>query len=413
MRGVLTVREHEKLAVGPSLSKEDVTYLEQFAGQVLKRRDGDLAASNYVGVITTKRGMVVEILPKIDLGGTADPDHEKTRQTFLRMLRCWRRLGVGEKGLPESSIRATPRFPMLDIFVRQFLANLNALAHNGLARRYVSVEENLLCLRGWLLFREQIRENLTNQARFYVAHDELSVNRPANRLIHSALIKIAAGVRSGANRQLLRQLTAAFADVPQATNLYADWQKHHVDRSMQHYGRVMQWVGLFLFNEGLTTFSGPHANLSLLFPMEQVFEDFVTHSFRRHQQDYDVVAQGPQKPLAETDGEEVFTMKPDISLMDRGRVAFILDAKWKAIEVPGADSKHGIDQADMYQLYAYGTRYQCDAVALIYPRTRNFTTELYYRFFNGPLLICLPFDVANPADSVQRLMKVLKGLPEN
>ena len=49
---------------------------------MLKRRDGDLAASNYVGVITTKRGMVVEILPKIDLGGAADPDHEKTRQTF-------------------------------------------------------------------------------------------------------------------------------------------------------------------------------------------------------------------------------------------------------------------------------------------------------------------------------------------
>ena len=413
MRGVLTVREHEKLDVGPSLSKEDVTYLEEFASKVLKRRDGELAASNYVGVITTKRGRVVEILPKIDLGGAADPDHEKTRQTFLRMLRCWRRLGDGEKGLPESSIRALPRFPMLDIFVRQFLVNLNALAHNGLARRYVSVEENLPCLRGRLLFREQIRENLTNQARFYVAHDELSVNRPANRLIHSALIKLASGVRIGANRQLLRQLTAAFTDVPQATNLYADWQKHHIDRSMQHYGRVMQWVGLFLFNEGLTTFSGRHANLSLLFPMEQVFEDFVTHSFRRHQKDYDVVAQGPQKQLAEIDGEEVFTMKPDISLKDSARVEFILDAKWKAIEVPGADSKHGIDQADMYQLYAYGKHYQCDAVVLIYPRTKGFTTELYYRFFNGPPLICLPFDVTKPADSVQRLMKVLRDLPEN
>ena len=33
----------------------------------------------------------------------------------------------------------------------------------------------------------------------------------------------------------------------------------------------------------------------LLFPMEQVFEDFVTHSFRRHQERYTVTAQGPQK----------------------------------------------------------------------------------------------------------------------
>ena len=404
---VLTVREHEKLEVGPLLSKEDVADLEAVARKVLKRRDGDLAASNYVGVITTRRGMVVEILPKIDLGGASDPGHEETRQRFLRMLRCWRRLG---EALPESGIRAMPRFPMLEIFVRQFLVNLNALTRNGLARRYVPVEENLPCLRGRLLFREQIRENLTNQARFYVAHDELSVNRPANRLIHSALTKLAPGVRSGENRQLLRQLTAAFTDVPQATNPYADWQKYHVDRSMQHYGPVMQWVGLFLFNEGLATFSGRYANLSLLFPMEQVFEDFVTHSFRRHQKDYDVAAQGPQKQLAKIDGKGAFTMKPDISLKDRERVAFILDAKWKAIEPHGDDPRHGIDQADMYQLYAYGKRYECDAVALIYPRTGIFKTELCYRFFDGLTLICLPFDVAKPKCSVRRAMQVLRGL---
>ena len=72
---------------------------------------------------------------------------------------------------------------------------------------------------------------------------------------------------------MLRELTAAFAGVPQAVNLHGDWRKHRVDRSMRHYGPVMQWVGLFLFNRGLSTFAGRHVNLSLLFPMEEVFED--------------------------------------------------------------------------------------------------------------------------------------------
>lgn len=49
-----------------------------------------------------------------------------------------------------------------------------------------------------------------------------------------------------------------------------------MDRSRPHYGSVMQWVGLFLFGQGLTTFSGRHRNHSLLLPMEDVFEDFVT-----------------------------------------------------------------------------------------------------------------------------------------
>ena len=188
MRGVVTVREHERFENKSSLTAQDAIDLRAVARKVLKRKDGDLAASNHVGVIITRRGLVLEILPKIDLGGEADPDYEKTRQTFLRMLRCWR--GLGE-ALPESGIRAMPRFPMLDVFAQQFLVNVNALARAGLARRYVPVEENLPYLRGRLLFRDQLRTNLSNGSQFFVAHDELSVNRPANRLIHTALARLA------------------------------------------------------------------------------------------------------------------------------------------------------------------------------------------------------------------------------
>ena len=178
---------------------------------------------------------------------------------------------------------------------------------------------------------------------------------------------------------------------------------------MHHYAPVMKWVGLFLFNKGLTTFAGRHENLSLLFPMEKVFEDFVTHSFRRYQQRYEVTAHHPQKRLATKDGKEVFTTKPDIVLRDRGRFVFILDAKWKDIETRSGDLRNGIDQADMYQLYAYGKRYGYDAVALIYPRGAEFTSELSYRFFDGLPLVCVPFDVTEPGESVRQSLRALGG----
>ena len=406
MRGVYTVREHEAFEVGSLLSKGDLLDLEAVGKDVLKYKDGGLAASKYVGVVTTKRGTVVEILPKIDLGGEPDPDHETTRCLLLRMLRSWRRF---EKvpTLPESGIRAMRRFPMLEVFVRQFLTNLNTLTRGGLARRYVPVEENLPYLRGRLLFREQIRENLVNQARFYVAHDELSVNRPANRLIHSALTRLTPLVRDTENRRLMQQMRVGFADVPRSDNPHADWQRHQVDRSMPHYGPVMQWVGLFLLGHGLVTLSGRHRNLSLLFPMEQVFEDFVTHSFRRYQSDYRVTAQGPQKPLASLDGRDAFMMKPDISLRKGARVAFILDAKWKNLDTSFDAPRHGIDQADLYQLYAYAKGYDCNAVALVYPRSQNFRTKLQYRLLDDVTLLCLPFDVAHPQESVRHSMAAL------
>lgn len=407
-----TMQEHESFDSG-KLHQADFEELKSIANTnaVLQRsQKGGVEAANYVGVITTRRGTVLEILPKIDLGGEPDSDHETTRRLFLRMLRCWRRFQKAPT-LPESGIRAVRRFPMLEVFVRRFLDSLNALARAGLARRYVPVEENLPYLRGRLLFREQIRENLVNQARFHVAHDELSVNRPANRLIHSALARLKPLVRDTENRRmlgLLRQLME-IAEVPQAASTHADWQRHRVDRSMPHYGPVMQWVGLFLFGQGLATYSGRHRNLSLLFPMEEVFEDFVTHSFRRYQSTCNVSAQGPRQYLARRiDGREAFLMKPDISLRKNDRVVFILDAKWKRIDPSGDAPKHGIDQGDMYQLYAYGKRYGCDAVALVYPQTDTFTSRLLYRFDDDLTLICLPFNVASPQKSVESSMQALR-----
>ena len=398
MSRVVTVREHDSLA-GSGLGDEDLAELRHFARDVLKHVDGDMAASSYVGMVTTRRGSVLEILPKIDLGESDDTPLERTRHVFLDMLRTWRRLPAQ---LPYSDIRSMSRFPMLDVFVRQFLRMLAPIARNGLARRYVNVEENLRYLRGRIVFGSHLRENASNRTRFYTSRDELSVNRPANRLIHTALNRLASRVRNPANRQLLREALAAFDGVPLSADANADWRAHHIDRSMNHYRPVMQWVGLFLFNRGLATFAGINRNVSLLFPMEQVFEDFLVDSFRRHQQRYAVVPHGPRLAMARIGDDSVFSTMPDIALRAGGEVRLILDAKWKRVDATTDDPKHKIHQSDVYQLYAYAKRYRCEVVALVYPRNEFFPRPLRYRFFDGVRLLAIPFDVTEPQSSVAR-----------
>ena len=61
----------------------------------------------------------------------------------------------------------------------------------------------------------------------------------------------------------------------------------------------------------------------------------------------------------------------------------------------------------MYQIYAYGKRYGCEAVALAYPRTGRFAHILRYRLFDGLPLICLPFDVTKPGESVRLSLQAL------
>ena len=395
-RKVHTIREYDRLQPGDTLSKQDIAELAGFARQVLNRADGDLAATNHVGVVTTRRGVVLEILPKIDLDD-ADPSHDRTRRSFLQMLRASRRLGTQ---MPLSDIRAMSRFPMLDAFVRQFLLELAALFRHALARRYVPIEENLPLLRGRLMFKEHIRENACNRTRFFTACDELSVDRPANRLIRRAVQDLSTRIHDPVNRQLLREAAVTMAEVPASENVAADWRAHYVDRSMRHYRPVMAWLELFLFNRGLTTYSGAHANVSLLFPMERVFEDFVTASFRRHQRRYRVVPQGPREFMTTIDGLRAFAMQPDIALKSREGVSFILDAKWKRIDARADDRKHKIVQADLYQLYAYASRYGCKSVALVYPANPRFESPLKYIFFDGIPLLAIPFRVTHPKQSV-------------
>ena len=124
-----------------------------------------------------------------------------------------------------------------------------------------------------------------------------------------------------------------------------------------------------------------------------------------------MTAQGPRRHMAKIDGKLVFQTRPDISLLDDSNSGpFILDAKWKHVNMQDDNPRHGLDQEDLYQLYAYGKRYGCKTVAMVYPRSEYFTTELTYRFCDGLKLICLPFDVANPQRSVSEALCLLKIL---
>ncbi len=412
----ITVREYQDLT---GLQEDEKRDLERFAleraseekgerqASVLTLQHGKLRTQNYVGIIETRQGRVIEILPKVDLAQGETGDIEDTRRVFMNMLRDWR--GLGETPWNDAGIRDMRRFDMLEAFIHLFLTNVVLLTRRGLARAYRTQEANLACLRGRILFPQHIRENLVDRSRFYVGFDEFTADRPANRLIHCALQRLMGVARHPANRQRLHQLRILFSSVPLSTNPNADWARHQVDRSMRQYDAVMPWVRLFLFGHGLATFAGSHVNRALLFPMQDVFEDFVTAALRRHQQDFAVRSQGTGQHLAIDDrDQEWFYLKPDIVLQERGQNRFILDAKWKRLDP--SERNHNIKQPDVYQLFAYGRRYGCRRVALIYPKTAAFRQTLRFRFQDEPALelACFPFNVEDPEKTVGALIQELR-----
>lgn len=382
-------------------------------GHALSVQGGHLHAANYVGIVEASRRTSVTILPKVDLAEGDDKDHERTRTVFFTMLRDW--IGLRDARFPEASIADLKKFEMWEAFYYLFLQSVVRLAQRGLARRYRTVEDDLPFLRGRIHFTEHLRRNTVNRARFFVGYDEFSANRPANRLIRTALDQLAVRAKHPRNRQLLHGLRPAFAEIPPSAQPEVDWERRLVDRSMRHYDEVLPWVGLLLFHSGLATFAGQHRNRALLFPMWEVFEAFVTASFRRHQRQYGVISQGPPEPLVRTRKKRgLFQMKPDITLTQRQGdrdAKFILDAKWKLLTAAAEHPKRGISQSDLYQLFAYGKKYDVPEVALIYPKSKKFSEFLRYRFDEHLSLVCYPFDVEHPRDSVKGLLQALQTGP--
>ena len=133
--------------------------------------------------------------------------------------------------------------------------------------------------------------------------------------------------------------------------------------------------------------------------MEKIFEDYVVAMLKKQLQPlgFTVTAQAQQQHLC-TDlniGENKFRLKPDILIRGQDGVCWVADTKWKTIDASQPRKNYLISQGDMYQMYAYGHKYQCQGLFLIYPQTEAFKSEIHFEFKEGePIglpLVCLPF----------------------
>lgn len=355
--------------------------------RVLETHRGLLRARNYVGVLQTRSGTTIEILPKLSLAGVMEKQEQREsreKQIFLRMLRRFR--GTNFKNLDEASIQALRNFPLLDVFISLFLDDLIELTRRGLAHGYEEVEENLLVLRGKLLLAGQLRHNLVHRERFFVRHEIFSANRPINRLLKSTLLFLHQRSVNPDNQRRIRQARFYFEEIPKSDNITADLQRARIDRGMPLYERLLPWARLFLQGSAPATWRGSHLAISLLFPMWEIFEDYLAYRLRKELSAWIIKTQQiTPTHLVERNPQNKpeFRMKPDFVATKPGELTHIMDAKWK--QLGNEKEHHGISQNDLYQLYAYGRKFaekngHTPALALLYPWNENFTKPLRFLY---------------------------------
>lgn len=101
--------------------------------------------------------------------------------------------------------------------------------------------------------------------------------------------------------------------------------------------------------------------------MEKVFEAYVIRELKKLLPScWDLSAQ--DKTYYLFDNPRQFALRPDIAITRDDGHQIILDTKWKRL-FDNPNKNYGISGQDMYQMYAYATKYDAKDIFLLYPVT--------------------------------------------
>ncbi len=341
-----------------------------------------LQAQNYVGVIQTKDGTTIEILPKIQ-----EVSVEESKIILIKMLKTLKKSPF--KNFNMAHLKSN-KMPLLEIFITMFLDELSELIKKGIKSDYITKEENLAYLKGKLQIKEQIAQNYIHKERFFVAYDEYVSDRVENRLIKTTLNYLYKQSKLNSNKKRIREYLFVFDEVGVSHTVKSDFSKVKLGRQMKDYEQILVWVKTFLLNSSYSPHKGSDLAFALLFDMNELFESYVGHYLKK--QGYDVSLQDKQHHLAFSEQKGIYALRPDI-VIDKGRV--IADTKWKILSQE--KTRQGVSGNDLYQMYAYGTKYNnCERMYLIYPKDKEVDVKEYDYYKEGGLpLEIIFFDLKN------------------
>lgn len=283
--------------------------------------------------------------------------------------------------------------------MKQFVLALDHLIKRGLRFDYHLIEEEQRYLRGQLDVVKQIRQAPGRAHIFNNRHDLFLPDRPENRLLKAALLRVCKNTNQSDTWRLSHELAGLLAEIPDSKDIQNDFQKWRGDRLMAHYQPIRPWCELVLGQHMPLALRGKTQGISLLFPMEKLFERYVETQLRKQLPvPYTLKTQAASKSLCNHDGRSIFQLRPDFLIKNGQQTVIVLDAKWKLISTNDRDNKYGLSQSDFYQLFAYGHKHLAGKgeMLIIYPQTDNFKVVLPQFYFSLDLkLWVVPFDLTN------------------
>lgn len=328
---------------------------------------------NYIGVLQIGK-LTIEILPKADKDLNKNINFEKKqawRSFMLQMLKKCGFINVSSLTHADLKLRNTS---LLDIYINEFLKELNLLLRMGLRKKYRFVNSNTGSLKGRLLFQQQITHNLIHKEKFYTSHQTYDSNNLFNQILYKALSVLSVISKPTFKDQINRLLIEfpELSDVRVNKTLFSNLK---YNRNTQHYKRSIELAKLILLNFSPDIQSGSNNVIAILFDMNELWEKYIYTMLRKDQDvgNYSVSSQQSLKFW------ETKRIRPDIVYekeIDGEKQKFVIDTKWKLID----SNKPGDN--DLKQMYAYNMYWDSVKSILLYPKSNQEKTN-FGKFHQG------------------------------
>ena len=359
----------------------------------IKHYGDRLQVKNYVGIIETPCGTCIEVLPKIYKNETEE-EQRKSKQLLWKMLSVvydLKSLEATEASLEKHSGR------LIDVLISAFLKIVSSIVHRGLRSDYVRIQAERHFIKGRLRVNQQLRQPLSKQHKFQIEYDCFLPNRPENRLLKTTLQKVLKWTLDSDNQRHIRQLLLHFDEIPTSTQAKQDLMSWSTQRDMVYYQAAKPWVELIITEQTPWFNKGSWQGISLLFPMETLFEKYVAKQLKsKLNNKFELKTQLASKYLVKYEEKNLFQLKPDLAILEKKKIIVILDTKWKLLDI--SSYQYGLKQSDFYQMFAYGHQYlegKGDLV-LIYPKTERCQEPLSPFYYSEALTLwVVPFCLEN------------------
>ena len=349
------------------LARHSAQRLKKPKDAVFSRIPEGLKAGQIVGILAIP-GLTVEILPKIE------GEDNNIRSVLVRMLNVAYDLRIADGEIDKLSRQ---RHDLLEILIRLFANRLLAAVRFGLPRRYLTHHDDLRLLRGKLDVTRQVTRLVVRTDLIACRYDELSPDTPLNRVLKAAVARLSNLSRSLNNIRTLNELKIRFDSVSNSSNPLGE--RVRLDRTNSAYHDLYRWACLFLEGGYQSTTGGHMSGFSLLFAMNDLFENFIGKSLKSVFAEVpgcEVVPQyDKQYALLYKKKTKIFNLKPDVVIQQNNRPYIVLDTKWKRLELHKDSTKYDIresdkfdiKESDIYQMIAYAHAYDPSRLVLLYP----------------------------------------------